>query len=113
VRKLAKDMTPDEWKAKPEKRVGQREAAKNRMLFNGNRLDIIEQGRRMWSKPIFMETMMVGAWNIWKERNQMLFEGIVPSVNSWKARFKSAFKLLVHRTKDKYHPFISEVVENC
>jgi hypothetical protein len=55
VRKVAKDMTPDEWKAGSEKRVGQREASKNHVLFNGNRLDIIEQGRRTWSKPIFME----------------------------------------------------------
>jgi hypothetical protein len=59
-----------------------------------------------------MEVLMIGAWNIWKERNQLLFEGIAPSVISWKTRFRSDFKLLVHRTKEKYHPFILEIVSD-
>jgi hypothetical protein len=67
-------------------------------------------GEGYGAKPMFMETFMIGAWNIWKERNQLLFKGIAPSVNSWKARFRSDFKLLVHRTKEKCHPFILELV---
>jgi hypothetical protein len=76
----------------------------------GDRLHIIDQGRRIWRKPMYMETFMIGAWNIWKERNQLLFEGITPLVNSWKAKFRNDFKLLVHRTKEKCHPFILELV---
>jgi hypothetical protein len=37
----------------------------------GDRLEIIKQGRITWNKKLFMEIFMLGAWNIWKERNSM------------------------------------------
>jgi hypothetical protein len=51
----------------------------------GDHLEIIKQGRITWNKKLFMEIFMLGAWNIWKERNNMLFNGISPAVSSWKA----------------------------
>jgi hypothetical protein len=36
----------------------------------------------------------------------MLFEGIDPTVISWKARLKIDLQLLVHRTKSSLHIFI-------
>jgi hypothetical protein len=41
-------------------------------LQHGDRLHIIDQGRRIWKKPMYMEVFMVGAWNIWKEINALL-----------------------------------------
>jgi hypothetical protein len=81
-------------------------------IQQGDRLHIIDHGRRTWKKPMYMEIFMIGAWNIWKERNQFFFEGIAPSVTSWKARFKNDFKLLTHRTKEKHHSFILGIVSN-
>jgi hypothetical protein len=57
-----------------------------------------------------MEILMVGAWSIWKERNNKLFNGVDPSVDLWKGRFKSDFQLLVHRTKPEDHHFINNLV---
>jgi hypothetical protein len=42
-----------------------------------------------------METVIVGAWSIWKERNNMLFNGIDP---------------LVHIAKKDLHPYINNLV---
>jgi hypothetical protein len=81
-------------------------------IQQGDRLHIIDHGRRTWKKPMYMEIFMIGAWNIWKERNQFFFEEIAPSVTSWKARFKNDFKLLTHRTKEKHHSFILDIVSN-
>jgi hypothetical protein len=53
-----------------------------------------------------MEVFIVGAWNIWKERNNLLFNNITPKVDFWKRRFKSDFAMLVPRTKEDLHPFI-------
>ena len=61
---------------------------------------------------MFMEIVITGAWSIWKERNRMLFDGVPPSISSWKERFKEDFTLLVHRTKSSMHAFILSYVMN-
>jgi hypothetical protein len=58
---------------------------------------------------MFMETFIVEAWNIWKERK---FNGIVSNVESWVANFKADYSLLVHRTRPHLPPFITDLVDN-
>jgi hypothetical protein len=79
---------------------------------NGTRLPIIEQGRGQWNKNMFMEVFIVGSWCIWKERNDMLFNNISPTVVSWKRKFKENFPLLIHRTKKELHSFICNLAED-
>ena len=79
---------------------------------NGSRLDLISDAKTSWRKPMFMEIMITGAWSIWKERNMMLFDGVPPSISSWKERFKDDFALLVHRTKSSLPDFILSYVIN-
>ena len=61
---------------------------------------------------MFMEVLMTVAWNIWKERNRFLFDGITPSILSWQERFKEDFAMLKHRTRSSLHPFIDSVIDN-
>jgi hypothetical protein len=42
---------------------------------------------------------MLPAWNIWKLRNNMVFNGIKPELEVWKEKFGSDAKLLIHRIK--------------
>jgi hypothetical protein len=76
----------------------------------GSSLHILEQGRGHWGKPLFMEIFLLASWNIWKERNIMLLEGVLPSLGYWKARLKIGLQLLVHRTKDSLHSTIHIIV---
>jgi hypothetical protein len=57
-----------------------------------------------------MELFMIAAWNIWKERNKKLFEGVDPQLASWKARLKTDLSLLVHRTKPDLHSQINQLI---
>ena len=57
-----------------------------------------------------MDVFSIIAWNIWNERNNLYFNGVIPEINSWKARFKEYFSLLVHRAKEDKHPFIKSLV---
>ena len=59
---------------------------------------------------MFMKIMITWAWSIWKERNKMLFDGVPPSIASWKERFKEDFSLLKHRTKSSLQDFILSYV---
>jgi hypothetical protein len=37
--------------------------------LHGDRLNILDDGRTRWNKPLFMEIALLASWNIWKERN--------------------------------------------
>jgi hypothetical protein len=49
---------------------------KMRWQLHGNLLDIITEGRDRWCGPMFMEIFMLAAWNIWKERNKLVFNAL-------------------------------------
>ena len=61
---------------------------------------------------MFMEVFAVAAWGIWKERNDKHFRGIQPTFESWEARFKKDFAMLVHRAKQEFAPYILSLVAN-
>ena len=75
-----------------------------------DRLELISFSKRRWSRQMFMEVFTTAAWSIWKERNNFYFNAVVPSISSWRDRFKEDFQLLVHRTKDCKHNYISSIV---
>jgi hypothetical protein len=52
---------------------------------SGNRLQIFEEGKTRWHKPLFMELFMLASWNIWKQRNKMLFRVLTPLLHPRKS----------------------------
>ena len=79
---------------------------------NGNRLQKMHADRSVWSRPMFMETFIVAAWSIWKERNNKNFKGIVPTRRGWKMRFQDDFGMMKYRVKEALWPFIEHVVSS-
>jgi hypothetical protein len=49
--------------------------------------------------PCFMEVLVYATWNIWKVRNDLLFQEQASSVEHWKVRFHS--DLMLHQYKVK------------
>lgn len=58
------------------------------------------------SNPCFMELMMLAAWNSWKERNSLFFNGIQPGVLTWKRNFKLDLSLHLSRLKEIHRPLV-------
>jgi hypothetical protein len=87
---------------------------KTGMLWHstGDRRTVIQRGKELWQKPLFMEIFLISAWHIWKERNNLYFRGLQPSVETWKQRVKTDLLLLVHRIKEKHHSFILDFAAN-
>jgi hypothetical protein len=75
-----------------------------------DRLLVIEEGKTRWQGPLFMEIFLLASWNIWKERNNFYFEGITPTLCSWKERLKLDLRMLVHRAKNNVHSYIFDLI---
>lgn len=57
---------------------------------------------------LFMEVFIIAAWNIWKQRNNLIFENKQPSLSSWKHQLVEDATLQAHRFKsDKRAPFLA------
>ena len=57
------------------------------------------QAKAAFIGPCFMEVMASAAWNIWKIRNDKIFNGIPDSFARWRVGFQSDLLLHKHRVK--------------
>jgi hypothetical protein len=61
---------------------------------------MMEEARQSFNIDFFMEVFIIGAWQIWKERNNFIFNRANPSFRSWKLGFLDEAMLLSFRMKD-------------
>jgi hypothetical protein len=47
------------------------------------------QAQLVFGQPFFIEIFMIGASCLWKQRNDVIFEGKTPHLAAWKAIFKA------------------------
>lgn len=52
-----------------------------------------------FSGPCFTEVVILACWNIWKQRNDWIFENIKPTFRGWKACFVCDITMLKHTVK--------------
>lgn len=76
-----------------------------------HRLQLLNQAREIWRKPMFMDVFLVAAWSLWKERNNNYFRGISPAVPSWRQRFIKYFSDLTYRTSEIKRQFITAFLD--
>ena len=73
--------------------------------------ECLDQFNQQLNMPFFMEIIIIMCWSIWKARNDLIFQGIQPSVLTSKS-FKSEFSLFTMRAKRNYFPLIDTWIEN-
>jgi hypothetical protein len=49
--------------------------------------DIVRHAKRDFNKPFFFEVIFIACWNIWKQRNNAVFERVLPTSKAWKGAF--------------------------
>ncbi len=65
---------------------------------------------RVWDRPLFLEVVIICAWNIWKQRNRKHFDGLDTDMLSWLVQFKSDVGILGSRVKPEHKAFLSSFV---
>ncbi|KQJ81712.2 hypothetical protein BRADI_5g02453v3 [Brachypodium distachyon] len=61
----------------------------------------VESLKRKLKVPFFMEIIILGAWSIWKVRNDFIFNQRTPSLYRCRQLFKEEMNLVFHRAKRK------------
>lgn len=64
-----------------------------------NTQDMFDMAARDWGRPMFKETMILAAWNMWKQRNRHHFDKVVPTVIGWKKGLASDLQILKYRAR--------------
>nr|TKV94059.1 hypothetical protein SEVIR_9G269000v2 [Setaria viridis] len=52
--------------------------------------------------PFFMKVIIIMSWCIWISRNDLIFKGILPSIQSCLVHFKAVFTLVILRVKEDW-----------
>jgi hypothetical protein len=76
--------------------------------------DRVVAAAKQWSDPFFLEYVILGAWDKWKQRNRKHFEDIDISNDCWLAQLSVDLELLKSRVKkDRRHnidSFVTRIV---
>jgi hypothetical protein len=71
---------------------------------------MMKKARQDFQHWFFMEVFIIATWHIWKQRNNLIFEGKRPTVQGWFTNFIDEARLQAHRIKeDKRQAFLSWV----
>jgi hypothetical protein len=71
---------------------------------------MISDAKQTWNKPLFMEMMILGAWNIWKIRNRAHFDGVRPDIQNWKRQLTEDLKILNCRIKESLQSPLQDLI---
>ena len=70
------------------------------------------QAKRLFNGPCFMETVICAMWNIWRSRNDLIFNNRQPSLARWKVLFQADLLIHQHRVKASLvQPLLSWVLD--
>lgn len=72
--------------------------------YSASFFEMIQQAQRGHHTKFFMETFIIAAWQIWKERNNKVFSRSNPSLQAWKKLFKHEALLQAHRIPEADRP---------
>jgi hypothetical protein len=65
----------------------------------GDPFDVLISFRQQLNLSFFMDVIIIMSWSIWMARNDFIFNGQQPSLQSAKACFRKEFALVIIRAK--------------
>jgi hypothetical protein len=74
-------------------------ASLNLLITAGDPFDVLTSFRQQLNLSFFMDIIIIMSWSIWMARNDFIFNGLQPSLQSAKACFRKEFALVILREK--------------
>jgi hypothetical protein len=74
-------------------------ASLNLLIGAGDPFDVLTSFRQQLNLSFFMDIIIIMSWSIWMARNDFIFNGLQPSLQSAKACFRKEFALVILRAK--------------
>jgi hypothetical protein len=72
---------------------------------------MIEKAKEEWTGPLFVETVILAAWNMWKVRNRALFDGVQPEIQAWRRQLVEDLRLLKCKLKKKQEGALDTLID--
>ena len=67
-----------------------------------------ERARSCWQGPLFKEITILTSWNIWKQRNKVIFDGEAATHVEWLRKLKEDFVILGYRINPQKLTFLED-----
>uniref|UniRef100_A0A8I7B3T1 Reverse transcriptase zinc-binding domain-containing protein n=1 Tax=Hordeum vulgare subsp. vulgare TaxID=112509 RepID=A0A8I7B3T1_HORVV len=77
-----------------------------------SRIEATIRAKEIYSDRLFFEIFTITAWNIWKERNNFIFNQISPSHRAWLERTKVDLTWLTYRVSPDLSDYITSLVNS-
>ncbi|KAI5022175.1 hypothetical protein ZWY2020_058905 [Hordeum vulgare] len=75
-----------------------------------SRVEATIRAKEIYSGKLFFEILTITAWNIWKERNNFIFNQISPTYSAWLERTKADLTWLRYRVSPGLSDYITSIV---
>jgi hypothetical protein len=73
----------------------------------------IQSAKTMFAGPCFMEVFVCAAWNIWKDRNDLIFKTREANIARWNVRFQHDLQLHRYRIKHSLVQPLLDWIQTC
>jgi hypothetical protein len=73
----------------------------------------IQRARSLFNGPCFMEVFVCAAWNIWKDRNDIIFRDKEANIARWNVRFQNDLQLHKYRMKNSLVQPLLDWILSC
>jgi len=83
----------------------------NILIMGNSSVQILEAIKIQINLPFSMDIIITFCWNIWMQRNDLIFQGIQPSPQCCMQLFKKDFALVTLRAKARYKDHMLEWLE--
>jgi len=83
----------------------------NILIMGNSSVQILEAIKIQINLPFSMDIIITFCWNIWMQRNDLIFRGIQPTAASSLLHFKKEFALVILRAKIRIKTSMSSWLE--
>jgi hypothetical protein len=80
-------------------------------IVQGDPFAILQAFRAQLNKTFFMDIIILMSWCIWMARNDLIFKGLQPNLQSVRERFKTEIALVLLRAKPRFQQDMSSWID--